>query len=397
MRPSAITSVLATAGWLSAGALSGACKSSPASSNGDDAAADAPSEGSAEASLDASAEASTEGDDAGLYPFPVVAGVRLAVWSTQPLPAVDFCLAPHGTTAFLGPMLYQEVAALGGLPDSGDDDAGIVAGLVYPQVSSYASVPPGQYDLRVVAAGSPNCPAGVLPDVTNLPALPRDGTLTVALLDKTAGGSGFTMTSFVDDVSSSIPSVFIEAGSPEGGEGGEAGDEDAGADPDASEAGDAGPGIPATTPGRILVRFLNADPGEPSADLQVHLPAYSSYVNLFRAVGYGQRSSVANAPNVYQGVDDAGYLNLPPNAADYYALRTQGQGLLGQASVVEPPGVVMTLVLLPATSLATLATQGASDAGDAAPSPSGPPTAQLLVCFDNSAGPGDLSACQFGQ
>src|ERR1700677_1906860 len=87
-----------------------------------------------------------------------VASLRIAHVSPD-APALDVCVAPHGTTAFQGPLIAQLAASLGlgVLQDGGNEnDAGHV-GLSFPQVSAYVSLAPGQYDVRLVAAGAPSC------------------------------------------------------------------------------------------------------------------------------------------------------------------------------------------------------------------------------------------------
>src|SRR5580692_3741297 len=78
-----------------------------------------------------------------------LARVRFANWSPDS-PAVDFCLAEHGTTEFQGPLLAGLAAQI--------DRAGLVgagqAVLQFPDVSAYISVEPQALDVRIVAAGS---------------------------------------------------------------------------------------------------------------------------------------------------------------------------------------------------------------------------------------------------
>lgn len=74
--------------------------------------------------------------------------LRIAQLSAD-MPAVDLCVAPHGTTDFQGPLLAQMFA-----PDGGG------AGAAYGQVSGYVAVPVGRLDVRLVAAGSTSCTVG---------------------------------------------------------------------------------------------------------------------------------------------------------------------------------------------------------------------------------------------
>jgi hypothetical protein len=137
---------------------------------------------------------------------PPVAGIRVANWSPD-APAIDLCVAPHGTTAFRGPML-------GSLVGQGDD-AGVAA-LPFPYASAYSYVSPGQYDARLVVAGASNCAAGIGADVTNLPALDADGYATIALIgdaNPAAGAPGLQLVGFPDDAyaSSGAALRFINA------------------------------------------------------------------------------------------------------------------------------------------------------------------------------------------
>ncbi len=114
---------------------------------------------------------------------------RLRVAHLSPdAPAVDFCVAPHGTSDFTGPVLASN---------------GVSAGLAYSNVTKYVALPPAQYDVRLVAPGSSNCATrlGGLADFTNLPALPNGANVTVAAEGLAALGSPtpFTLRAYVDD------------------------------------------------------------------------------------------------------------------------------------------------------------------------------------------------------
>ena len=68
---------------------------------------------------------------------------RLRIAHLSPdAPAVDVCIAPHGTTDFAGPVLAG---------------AGAASGLSYGNVTKYLDVEAIQYDVRVVAPGAANC------------------------------------------------------------------------------------------------------------------------------------------------------------------------------------------------------------------------------------------------
>jgi hypothetical protein len=109
-----------------------------------------------------------------------VSSIRLANWSPD-APAVDFCVAPHGTSVFHGPLLSAGAAAI---VEAGMADAGTTS-LAFPLVSAYLPIPPGQYDVRLVAGGSTDCSAMIIPDTTTLPPLGVGGAVTFALIGAT--------------------------------------------------------------------------------------------------------------------------------------------------------------------------------------------------------------------
>lgn len=157
--------------------------------------------GSAGSSSDGGADAPTDGEGGA-----TIANVRFAHLSPG-APAVDVCLATHGTTVFTGPVLSGQ---------------GVLTGLPYATVTKYQTVAPGQYDVRIVAAGATSCATalGGLPDQTNLPAIPANGAVTIAalgeLLPGDGGGQPFALKAFVDDTSVASGSAklrFVHASS----------------------------------------------------------------------------------------------------------------------------------------------------------------------------------------
>jgi hypothetical protein len=118
---------------------------------------------------------------------PTSARVRVAHLSPD-APAVDFCLAAHGTGAFTGPV----IAGAGGL-----------AGISYGHLTKYLDVDPAQYDVRLVAPGGADCSMslGGLADFTNLPALPEGATATIAATGNVAhgGAAPFELRAYIDD------------------------------------------------------------------------------------------------------------------------------------------------------------------------------------------------------
>ena len=113
-----------------------------------------------------------------------VAHVRVAHLSPD-APAVDFCLAEHGSKAFIGPVLAG---------------AGAPGGVAYGNVTRYLDVRATQYDVRLVAPGSSVCDSSLgLPDFTQLPELPTEGSVTLAAIGLVADKPGFDLRAFVDD------------------------------------------------------------------------------------------------------------------------------------------------------------------------------------------------------
>ncbi|MEJ7602957.1 MAG: DUF4397 domain-containing protein [Kofleriaceae bacterium] len=114
-----------------------------------------------------------------------LARVRVAHVSPD-APAVDFCLAPHGSAEFTGPVLAG---------------AGGPTGVSYGNVTRYLEVAPIQYDVRIVAPGQSSCATGILPDITNLPELAAGSYATLAasgLLDH-GDAEPFALRPYFDD------------------------------------------------------------------------------------------------------------------------------------------------------------------------------------------------------
>jgi len=115
------------------------------------------------------------------------ARIRVAHLSPD-APAVDFCLAEHGTGTWVGPTLAK---------------AGHASGLAYGNVTKYFDVEAMQYDVRIVAPGAADCATalGGLPDFTALPTLPGRASATIAAEGVVAFGSQtpFTLKPYFDD------------------------------------------------------------------------------------------------------------------------------------------------------------------------------------------------------
>ena len=154
-------------------------------------------------------------------------------------PAVDFCLARHGTTQFTGPILAG---------------AGRAAGLSYATVTRYFDVDAARYDVRLVAPGAASCaqPLAGLDDFTRLPELTAGGSATIAA-EGTLGGQGdaaFTLRAYADD----------------------------------AEA----------PPGQASLRFVHASPGTPPVDAGTG--GGSLFAPVFSAVAFGAAATVTTAP-----------------------------------------------------------------------------------------------------
>jgi hypothetical protein len=114
---------------------------------------------------------------------------RLRIAHLSPdAPAVDVCIAPHGTTDFTGPVLAG---------------AGAASGLAYGNVTKYLDVEAIQYDVRIVAPGAANCDQAVggLADITDLPVLPEGASATISAIGRLDASTSqpFRLAAFIDD------------------------------------------------------------------------------------------------------------------------------------------------------------------------------------------------------
>jgi hypothetical protein len=174
-----------------------ASKGLDATARGDGTGGDA---NAADSAADADAYAGEDGST------PTLALLRFANWSAG-APAVDFCLAPHGTGAFKIPVLGTSAAAI---DEAGVIDAGSGA-LPFPKSTAYLLVDPAQYDARLVAGGSSDCSAKIAEDATSLPALASGAAGTIALVGATqprGGEPGLRIVGFLDDLQSNLATAF---------------------------------------------------------------------------------------------------------------------------------------------------------------------------------------------
>jgi hypothetical protein len=169
------------------------------------------------------------------------ASVRVAHLSPD-APAVDLCVAPHGTSTFTGPVLAG---------------AGSKAGLAYSEVTKYLPVPAVQLDVRLVAPDSSDCSTSLagLPDFTDLPTLPAGAFVTIAAEGSVAMGAAtpFGLHPYIDD--SIVPS------------------------------------------GSAALRFIHASPGTPPVD--VGLGGGILFTPIFSNVAFGDFASTGTDADGY--------------------------------------------------------------------------------------------------
>ncbi len=265
----------------------------------------------------------TTGDAIGpVGPTPTLAGLRLANWSTDS-PPVDFCLAPHGTTAFQGPLLAAQAAA----SDAGSCDAG-GPGLAFPEVSSYLLLAAHQYDARLVVGGATDCSVKLTTDSTNLPALAAGTFTTLALVGEAipAGGAPGLQT---------IP--FLDTG----------------------EASDAG----------VALRFINAAANEPAVELAEVLSG-NSLAPIFVGVQFGQAGTIDGEQGDAAAPTSDTFVSFPASSPKTLDVSTSpgSSGLVASApNFAAAAGAVVTLALVGPTTSA--------DGGLGA---------ELLECVDNA-------------
>ena len=277
-----------------------------------------------------------DGQDAGDGPQPTLALLRVANWSAD-APAVDFCIAPHGTGAFQGPILAARASAI---DSAGVLDAGSGA-LPFPQASAYLVVDPSQYDARLVAAGSADCASKITSDLTDLPVLTSGGLETIALIGAThpqAGEPALKLVGFQDEWMNSLK-------------------------------------------GALLIRVINAAADLPKAEVGSLQMVQYFYPILF-AVPFG--SSSAGDPMA----DPNGYIGVTPIVGSTLAVRASVGTLLDAAAgtiVAQAPNIS-----LGGGATVTFVVVGIKDQ----PGPdSGSPGAQLLECIDNAGTPGLAGSC----
>jgi hypothetical protein len=171
---------------------------------GQDVGPDAPRDGGADVAPDVSPDVAPDvAPDVGPDVVPDVMPmgmIRVRVAHLSPgAPAVDVCVRPVSATSWSG--VSPTLAGLG-----------VSAGLAYSQVTTYLTLAPGAYAVRIVAPGSTNCDTALasLPDTT-LPML-ADGTrATVAAVGVLGemGGTAFRLQPYVDEAPAGMGEIKV--------------------------------------------------------------------------------------------------------------------------------------------------------------------------------------------
>jgi hypothetical protein len=285
------------------------------------------------------------------------------------LPALDVCVAPHGTTNWQGPLVAQLSGADGGAP-----------GIAYSQVSAYLSIAPGQSDVLIVPAGSTSCGASV---ADGGPAASNDGGSTGgppdaqadAPSDASDAGSASEVQSFpiLSGISNLPPlppnalATLIIAGEvrPNGSD--RALTFTVVSD-DSQLAG-----------GAASLRAVNAVSRGDALDIGLGSMA-TRWTPLFTSVQFGTFATQAGPSNGM--VDVNGYLPVPSFSGETMSARlsTDAGGDMAVAKAIT----------VPVGSIATIVAIGTS-AGDAVHPPA------LLLCVDNQPSGGILSDCSLAR
>jgi hypothetical protein len=265
---------------------------------------------------------------------PPQAYLRVAQLSPD-LPPIDVCVASHGTTTFQGPLVGQLAGAL--------DDAGpgaVAPGLGYAQVGAYLALVPGQYDVRIVAAGALSCSVGDsgVPDATNLPALAFNTYSTLLLAGESSpvgSDEGLTVRVVTDDA--------------------------------------------VITGGAALLRAVNAVPSSPALDLGLGSDA-GPWAALLTDVAFAAASAQVGPGE--GAVDSNGYLPIAPlsnQAVSFRASEDAGVDVAVANSVEIDVGAIATLIAI------------GGKTGDLTHPPA------LLLCVDNQPSGGLLSDCSIAK
>jgi hypothetical protein len=286
----------------------------------------------AETGAETSTDAGTDGAVEAEAAAPPMTNIRVANWSPDaPAAGFDFCIAPHSTTTWTGPILAGELAAVdGGAPDGGD--GGTVA-IAFPQVTAYHQLTPGQYDLQIVAAGATSCTTGVTSTTTTIPSLAANAYSTFAIVgDTTMSGSDspLKVVWFTDD---------------------------------------------STAPTGALLRFINAAPDLAAVDFGQGSLGMTNFQPLFTNVQYYTAGATGGDAGT---VDTNDYVAQSALSAAKFSAHTSTGGTSDSAtasSVTVAAGSIATMVLVYGKN------------GVVSPPP------QFLLCLDNTATAGLFASC----
>lgn len=295
----------------------------------------------ADATTGDGASADAEQSDVPVLPMaaPTTVLLRVANWSPDS-PAVDACIARHGTGAFSGPI----VAALETALEADDAGASLESadggppgiGLAFPLVSSYIELAPAQYDVRIVVAGATSCATGIGNDATALPSLAAGAAETVALVGEAnpiGGDAPLAIVGFLDDVTSSAA---------------------------------------------VAVRFVNAAPALSEVDVGTGSLATMKFKALFDAVPFGQRDKASEVPP-----SDASPPSVDSNG--YLSMKTLSNVTLSaHAPAATTDAVAYSGLSAASGSILTIAIVGDTSSGV---------PASLLECVDNAGSVTELSNC----
>jgi hypothetical protein len=265
------------------------------------------------------------------------------------MPPIDVCVALHGTGSYQGPLIGQLAATNAG--DAGEDaegggadgDAGL-PGVSYAQVSAYLPLDPGDYDVRIVAAGASSCDASTdggaaVPDSTNLPALTLAGYATLLVageLSPFGTEPGINVGVLPDDA--------VLSG------------------------------------GAASLRAINAIPSQPSLDFGMG-SSTTQWLAFVTDVHFAAASAQVNPDD--GAVDPNGYVGIAP-------LSDQAMSARSSSSDAATDVAAASSVTIPLGSIATVIAIGGKT-GDSTHPPA------LLLCTDNQPSGGTLADCSIAQ
>jgi hypothetical protein len=310
-----------------------------------------------------------------------VASVRIAHVSPD-APALDVCVALHGTTAFQGPLIAQLAASLavGVSVDGGNENDAGPLGLAFSQVSAYVSLAPGQYDVRLVAAGAQTCASLVAVDgqIESVGAGDDAGEAGVAVEAGTGveGGMGVDggATPFAPPDSVNLPALHANTFTTLLIVG------------DLTPAGDDAPLGVSLLPdddelagGAASLRAINAVPSLPALDFG--LGSGAAWMPMLTDVAFDKASSMTGPGQ--DVVDANGYVPIPTFAGQAMSAcvpsSDAGVDVATAGAVDVELGAIATVMAI------------GGKTGDSARPP------ELLICIDNEPSGGLLSDCSVGQ